>query len=77
MDAACVAELQASLARRDAVPFVAACRDALRQKAAFPALRQCVRELLAEVRQLARTNRSLNHVHVCLELGAASCWLCQ
>ncbi|KAI7836357.1 hypothetical protein COHA_009779 [Chlorella ohadii] len=48
MDAACVAELQASLARRDAVPFVAVCRDALRQKAAFPALRQCVRELLAE-----------------------------
>lgn len=60
MDAACVAELQASLARRDAVPFVAICRDALRQKAAFPALRQCVRELLAEVRQLARTNRFCN-----------------
>jgi hypothetical protein len=48
MEAACVETLQASLAQRDAVPFVAACRDALRQKAAFPALRQCVKGLLAE-----------------------------
>lgn len=44
-----MAELQAALGRRDAAPFVSACRDALRQKAAFPALRQCVRDLLAEV----------------------------
>lgn len=44
-----MAELQAALGRRDAAPFVSTCRDALRQKAAFPALRQCVRDLLAEV----------------------------
>ena len=50
MDAACVAQLQAALDKRHAAPFVAVCREALRQKAAFPALRQCVKELLAEVR---------------------------